>query len=102
MTISTPGSGSPSQTVASGQPAEEAAPQASFSLWRFLYRRVKWTAIFLVWYVLSIGPMFWHWHHARYAGEDSFIETFYFPLALACEIPWIGKIVNAYVDLWIL
>lgn len=64
--------------------------------------RLKWTWIFLTWYVLSIGPMYWIWHHAVVHGDWWPIEFFYRPLVLACEIPPIGKLVNAYIELWVL
>ena len=63
--------------------------------------------MFCVWYVLSIGPMFWTWHHAREWSEQSnrlsLIETFYLPLAVACHVlPWFRDLVNSYVNWWIL
>jgi hypothetical protein len=70
---------------------------------RFLLLRIERTAIFLTWYVLSIGPMFWYWHHGVHSHQPSWIETFYRPLVYACDRwPLLGKVVNAYVDLWIL
>lgn len=64
--------------------------------------RLKWTWICLTWYVLSIGPLYWSWYHAIVQGEPSLIEAFYRPLIYACEIPPIGSIVNAYINLWVL
>ena len=70
---------------------------------RFLWRRIHRLCIFLVWYVLSIGPLFWHWHQAHESGERTWIGAFYFPLVAVCEAsPFARYVVNAYIDLWIL
>ncbi len=61
-----------------------------------------WLGNFLFWYVLSIGPAFWIWHSARLQSEPTWIETFYAPLLVACEVPWVRSLVNRYIDLWIL
>lgn len=74
------------------------------SIWRqAVVHRLKWTWICLTWYILSIGPMYWHWHHATANNEPSLIEAFYRPLYYACLIcPPLGSLVNAYIELWVL
>jgi hypothetical protein len=64
--------------------------------------RLKWFWICTTWYVLSIGPMYWPWHHSVTRGDRSLVEVFYRPLVYACEIPPIGSVVNAYIELWVL
>jgi len=60
-------------------------------------------SVFLVLYVLSIGPMFWKWHAAIFMDGSKMIASFYYPLMRACdESETIRDIVNWYVDLWIL
>ena len=73
-----------------------------FDLRAYILRRVWHSVMYLTWYVLSIGPMFWQWHHAQMQSEPSFIEFFYRPLAYACKVPIINDVVNAYINLWIL
>jgi hypothetical protein len=34
--------------------------------------------------------------------EPSFVEAFYRPLLYLCQIPLIGDLINAYIDLWVL
>jgi hypothetical protein len=74
-------------------------PQPTFA--QAVFNRLKWAWICLTWYVLSIGPMYWQWHHATMQGEPSLIEAFYRPLVYLCEIPPIGAVVNAYIELWV-
>lgn len=64
--------------------------------------RLKWWWIFLTWYVLSIGPLYWQWHHATVQGEGAFFEVFYRPLVYACEFRPFGAVVNAYIELWVM
>ena len=52
---------------------------------RFNWRRFYWQlAIYLVLYVLSIGPMYWRWHVAHHLSNPSLADTlivqFYQPL----------------------
>ena len=35
-------------------------------------------------------------------NEPSFVEVFYRPLLLFCQIPVFGDLVNAYIELWVL
>ena len=47
--------------------------------------------------------MFWVWHHAHLSNHPSLIDTFYMPLAVACQVlPWFRDLVNAYINWWIL
>ena len=65
--------------------------------------RLKWTWIWLTWYILSIGPLYWTWFHASNSHEPSLVEAFYRPLIYACAvIPPLGALVNAYIELWVL
>lgn len=53
-------------------------------------------------YVLSIGPMFWHWHEATFLHGEPFVAKLYYPLLIACTIcPPFGDWVNWYINLWI-
>ena len=61
-----------------------------------------WWWIGLTWYVLSIGPLYWTWHRAAMIDEPSFIELFYRPLLFICQIPILGDLVNAYIELWVM
>ncbi|MES2791524.1 MAG: hypothetical protein V4719_18040 [Planctomycetota bacterium] len=72
--------------------------------WRQLVLvRLKWTWIFLTWYTLSIGPMYWTWFDGTQSRDPSYVEAFYRPLVYACAlIPPLGKLVNAYIELWVL
>jgi hypothetical protein len=86
---------------------EPAAPEPQteprFDIRAFLLRRLMRFGMFCVWYVLSIGPMFWIWHHAHLSNQPSLVETFYMPLAIACQVlPWFRDLVNAYINWWIL
>ncbi len=73
------------------------------TLHQAILSRLKWTWIWLTWYILSIGPMYWSWHHAANNSEPSLVEAFYRPLLYACAIvPPLGELVNAYIELWVL
>jgi hypothetical protein len=53
-------------------------------------------------YVLSIGPMYWHWYGGRFAGGSQLIAAFYEPIfVVATLVPWFGKWMDWYVGLWI-
>ena len=71
-------------------------------LLRYLLRLVINLAITLVWYVFSIGPMFWYWYEAHYMGGSAFIDKLYSPLVEACEkSEFIRDWVNHYINWWI-
>jgi len=58
-------------------------------------------SLFFVVYVLSIGPMFWHWYEAQNMGGWPILRVFYAPLQLACYFPFVEKWLNRYISLWI-
>lgn len=63
-----------------------------------VYTRV---VIFLVVYVLSIGPMYSSWFESRYLNGDPFLAKLYFPLEVTCQkFPRLGSWVDWYVDQW--
>ncbi len=81
----------------------EVAPKPAFNWRRAILFRLQWTWICLTWYVLSIGPLYWIWYHSTVNSEPSMVEAFYRPLVYACEfVPPLGKLVNAYIELWVL
>ena len=45
--------------------------------------------------------MYWQWYEAQNMGGSRFVNLLYRPLAFACEIPFIGRIVDNYVKWWI-
>ena len=60
-----------------------------------------WTLIFLIIYILSIGPLYWYWYDAVYLNGHTSIALFYYPLSLACETfqpldDWVGW----YIEVW--
>lgn len=61
-----------------------------------------WWWIGLTWYALSIGPMYWTWHRAALIDDKvSIVELFYRPLLHLCRIPYVGDVINAYIELWV-
>jgi hypothetical protein len=59
--------------------------------------------LYLVISGISIGPMFWVWFGAAYADGPKWVYRVYQPLALLCEIcPPLGRLINAWVNWWIL
>lgn len=52
---------------------------------------------------VTIGPMFWTWYAAMYADGPKWVARLYFPLACLCEIcPPLARLINAWIDWWIL
>jgi hypothetical protein len=80
-------------------PSPESHPPQRRRNWRRY--AVRYT-IGLILYVLSIGPMYWVWFGAMHADGPAIVAAFYAPLLYACEINWIGELVNWYIRLWIL
>jgi hypothetical protein len=79
-------------------PDEE--PEFSWRAWAFESAQ----QIFLIAgiYILSIGPMYWHWYGARFAGGSQVLAGFYEPLRIAAElVPPFGAWMDWYVQLWI-
>lgn len=63
-----------------------------------VYNRVL---IYLVLYVLSVGPAFWYWMESMYLEGNPWIKRFYYPLLVLCDwIPPLGDLVNWYIRLW--
>jgi len=57
--------------------------------------------ILMLLYVLSIGPMYWHWEVAMMMGDNDSLLIFYLPLMLAAEyIPPFRYLINYYIDFW--
>ena len=58
--------------------------------------------LFLVIYALSIGPLYWQWYGARFAGGSPLLAAFYEPLfRLASWCPPLERWMDWYVSLWI-
>jgi len=72
------------------------------SIHRFLVRSLVHLVVFLILYVLSIGPMFWIWYEAHYIGGSKWIAAFYEPLRRATQIPLFRDLINDYINWWIL
>ena len=52
---------------------------------------------------ITIGPYFWSWYGAVHADGSKWIARFYQPLAFLCEFcPPLGRLINAWVNWWIL
>ena len=59
--------------------------------------------VYLVVSGVTIGPFFWYWYGAVHADGSPWIARFYQPLAFLCEIcPPLGRLINAWVNWWIL
>jgi hypothetical protein len=58
--------------------------------------------IFLVVYVLSIGPMYWQWYDSKYFRDTSpFLARLYNPLDKFCELcPPFRDWLSWYIGLW--
>lgn len=88
-----------SETV---QPASLPAAGA-FTVWRRrIGRQLLLWGIFLTFYFLSIGPMWWVWYSGMYVSTEAnyWVIAFYEPLRLACEIDAVNSAVVAYVEWW--
>jgi hypothetical protein len=80
--------------------APDARPSSDFRGWLFgLIQRVF---LLVGIYVLSIGPMYWHWYGGRFGEGSQFIAAFYEPIfMLVSFVPWFGEWMDWYVGLWI-
>lgn len=84
--------------AADDQPAEPESFQWRSWLWGFVQRMF----IMLSLYVLSIGPMYWHWYGGRFAEGSKLIAAFYEPLyIMALAFPRFGEWMDWYVSLWV-
>jgi hypothetical protein len=53
-------------------------------------------------YVLALGPLYWEWFAGKYLRGSMLLAAFYEPLwVLANSVPWLGRIINWYLWLWI-
>lgn len=95
-----PAAETPGKTTAAGK---DKADKQKFTFRWWLRKFALHTTVFWVVYTLSIGPMFWFWFEAVYAGGPRWISRLYVPLVLACYyVPWFGDLVNWYINWWIL
>lgn len=90
-------------------PATTAPPPVipqPLSIWlkvrRFLWRRLLMTVVFLLLYVLSIGPMWWVWYSGMYVETETnyWVIAIYEPLRQACRIGWVNSAVTSYIEWW--
>lgn len=81
---------------------QHAAQQIPGGFKNFVLRSYCWFLILSTLYVLSIGPMYWHWYDAQHTGQGSrLVILFYTPLAIACDnIEPLDKWVQWYLGLW--
>lgn len=95
----TSGEDPPGVAVPPSQPPQsEQSPQ----LRGWLFDLVQRTFVLVGIYVLSIGPMYWHWYGGRFAGGSQIVAAFYEPIfVLASFVPWFGEWMDWYVSLWI-
>ncbi|MBX3438938.1 MAG: hypothetical protein KF861_15715 [Planctomycetaceae bacterium] len=53
-------------------------------------------------YVLSIGPMYWHWYQSQFVGGSSILAAFYLLLfELAQWVPPFGAWLDWYLRWWL-
>ena len=96
----------PTANEIDAEPAEKELRQAQadfYSPTQFAARVYNRLLIFLVIYVLSIGPMYWRWYDSKYFRDTSpFFAKFYNPLDRFCEFcPPFCDWLNWYISLWI-
>lgn len=85
--------------VPAGTPGEAVSQNSG---WREYFTGVfaRMVALFLC-YILSIGPMYWHWYSGKFVNGSQTIAAFYEPLwQLSHRYPWFGQWVDHYVRLW--
>jgi len=95
----TPPAEQPGEVVSPAE-AQQGSPRGRVRGWLFGFAQ----RMFLLvgFYVLSMGPMYWHWYGGRFAGGSQLIVAFYEPLfILATLVPWFGEWMDWYVGLWI-
>lgn len=66
-----------------------------------IYCRILITLLFLFFYALSIGPLYWAWYDAQSDGRPAFLTDFFYPLQLLCRIQPVGDFIEWYIRLWI-
>ncbi len=77
-------------------------PRPKQTTWTKFRRRFLIAVVVFIWYVLSIGPMFWHYYEAIYLNGPTWLLLFYAPLRLLCNIPLFRKLIELYIQWWIL
>jgi len=81
---------------------DEQPPPIRRSWRRYIITSLIQTTVFLMLYVLSIGPLFWQWYASFNSMSSPFFAAFYTPLLLACDLcPPLSDGVNWYINLWI-
>ena len=66
-------------------------------------RIVIYLAAYFVIAFLTIGPCFWYWFDAVHVNGSSWIAKFYAPLLwLSDHCEPLSRLVNAYINWWIL
>jgi hypothetical protein len=90
----------PPEEAGAAVQAPDAADPGTFRSWLFGF--VQRTFLLLGIYVLSFGPMYWHWYGGRFAGGSQIVAAFYEPIVvIATFVPWFGEWMDWYVGLWI-
>ena len=78
----------------------QAKPRRTFK--QEIRRRIIALCIAIVAYVLSVGPMYWSYYDAKYNTGSLVLAMVYEPLFRLCEfIPFLGRMIDAYIMLWI-
>jgi hypothetical protein len=87
-------------------PTEAAAPvkKRRRRTWIGFFRDILlYVFLYIVVSGISIGPLFWVWFGAMYADGPKWVARLYMPLAVLCELcPPLGRLINAWVNWWIL
>lgn len=83
---------------------EPPAPKRRKRSWRGFFRDILlYLLIYVVISGISIGPFFWVWFSAVYVDGPKWFARLYMPLLFLCEIfPPLGKLINAWINWWIL
>lgn len=70
---------------------------------RWCLYQAGWSAFYFLIYALSIGPLYWYWWEAAFAGGSDWVFVFYGPLAVLSEYcPPFREVINTYINWWIL
>ena len=83
-------------------PAAEAKPLSGWrAIYDFLMQSYCWLVIFVVLYVLSVGPFYNEWRQAVDMGRRPLLQVFYLPLATMCNrSETVNTVVEWYVGFW--
>lgn len=92
----------PERTADPADPVDFPDGAGQVSLREWVLRVIERSFLLLAVYVLSIGPMYWHWYGARFAGGSILLAAFYEPLIFIAQLfPAFGRWMDWYVSLWI-